>query len=43
MVAKGRGLATKYPFVPGNQPDVQVTFPVKVLGLDSQFPVEVEI
>lgn len=38
-----RGLATKHPFVPGNQPEVQVTFPIKVLWLESQLPVELEI
>lgn len=42
-MAKGRGLAVGYSFVLGNQLEVQVTFPVKVLGLDSQWPVELEL
>lgn len=43
MMAKGQGLAVGHPFVLGNQLEVQAPFPVKVLGLDSQWPVELEL
>ena len=30
-------------FVPGNQPERQVTFLLKCLGLDNQLPIELEL
>lgn len=32
----------RHSFVPGNQPERQVTFLVKSLGLDNQLPIELE-
>lgn len=43
MMVKGRGLTAECSFVPGNQLEVQVTFPAKVSGLGSQLPVELEL
>lgn len=43
MMAKGKGLAAEYSFVLGNQLEVQVTYPVKVSGLDSHLPVELQV
>lgn len=39
---EGECLAAECPIVPGNQPEVEVTFSAKVLGLHSQLPIELE-
>lgn len=43
MMAKGRVLAAEHSIVPGKQAVVRLTFSVRVLGLDSQLPVESEL